>query len=205
MKTKTVAKQTEEIAYVKKESCLHIVREGETLESIAKDWDIAATELRQYNNLNSKDKVLAGQVLRMQSKPCYVEDELPENYGIVAKPKSTVLKKEEVVPQNYSVVIKPKSTTDATIASKSVKKEEEVPHSYNTVVMPKPIKVKDTEGVVVTTKSPENRTRKYHVVKSEETLTSIAKIYGISVEKLRSLNKLESNELIIPNQLLILE
>ena len=205
VKTKTVAKQTEEIAYVKKESCLHIVREGETLESIAKDWDIAATELRQYNNLNSKDKVLAGQVLRMQSKPCYVEDELPENYGIVAKPKSTVLKKEEVVPQNYSVVIKPKSTTDATIASKSVKKEEEVPHSYNTVVMPKPIKVKDTEGVVVTTKSPENRTRKYHVVKSEETLTSIAKIYGISVEKLRSLNKLESNELIIPNQLLILE
>ena len=202
---KTTAKKTEEMAYVKKESCLHIVREGETLESVAKDWSIAATDLRQYNNLAAKDKVLAGQVLRMQSKPCYVEDELPENYGIVAKPKSTVLKKEEVVPQNYSVVIKPKSTIDATIASKSVKKEEEVPHSYNTVVMPKPIKVKDTEGVVVTTKSPENRTRKYHVVKSEETLTSIAKAYGISVERLRSLNKLESNELIIPNQLLILE
>ncbi len=202
---KATAKQTEEMAYVKKESCLHIVREGETLESVAKDWGIAATDLRQFNNLSSKDKVLSGQVLRMQSKPCFVEDELPENYGIVAKPKSTVLKKEEVVPQNYSIVIKPKSTNNATLASKSVKKEEDVPHAYNTVVMPKPIKVKDTEGIVVTTKSPENRTRKFHVVKSEETLTSIAKAYGISVEKLRSLNKLESNELIIPNQLLILE
>ena len=202
---KTTAKKTEEMAYVKKESCLHIVREGETLESVAEDWGIAATDLRQYNNLATKDKVLAGQVLRMQSKPCYVEDELPENYGIVAKHKSTVLKKEEVVPQNYSVVIKPKSNNEATLASKSVKKEEEVPHSYNTVVMPKPIKVKDNNGVEVTTKSPENRTRKFHVVKSEETLTSIAKAYGISVEKLRSLNKLESNELIIPNQLLILE
>ena len=202
---KTTVKKTEEIAYVKKESCLHIVREGETLESVAKEWGIAATDLRQFNNLSSKDKVLAGQVLRMQSKPCFVEDELPENYGVVAKPKSSVAKKDEVVPKNYSVVIKPKSVNEAK-TSKTVKKEEAIPQSYNTVVMPKPIKVKDTEGVVVTTKSPENRTRKYHVVKSaEETLTSIAKAYGISVEKLRSLNKLESNELIIPNQLLILE
>ena len=215
--TKTTAKKTEEMAYVKTESCLHIVREGESLESVAKEWGIAATDLRQFNNLSSKDKVLAGQVLRMQSKPCYVEDELPENYGVVAKPKSSVAKKDEVVPKNYSVVIKPKSAKDeivpknysVVVKPKSVNKEENIPTSYNTV-MPKPIKVKDTpeginEGVVVTTKSPENRTRKFHVVKSEETLTSIAKAYGISVEKLRSLNKLESNELIIPNQLLILE
>ena len=82
--------------------------------------------------------------------------------------------------------------------------EQDVPESYNTIVRPKAVKVKDkTEGV--TPKGLENRTRKYHVVLADETILSIAKKYNTTVEKLRSLNRLEEKELIIPNQLLVLE
>lgn len=47
--------------------------------------------------------------------------------------------------------------------------------------------------------------RKYHVVQSTETLYSIAKNYGKSVEDLRKLNNLGEYEVIIPSQLLVLE
>ena len=46
---------------------------------------------------------------------------------------------------------------------------------------------------------------KYHVVSESETLYSISKKYGVSVEKLMALNNLEPNEIIIPNQTLILK
>lgn len=80
----------------------------------------------------------------------------------------------------------------------------DVPASYNTVVRPK--KVVTTEGVELTAKSVDNRsTRKYHVVQQSETLYSIAKIYKKKVEDIRILNRLDDNEVLVPNQLLLLE
>ncbi len=46
---------------------------------------------------------------------------------------------------------------------------------------------------------------KYHVVQSTETLYTIAKNYGKSVDDIRKLNNLSQFEVIIPNQLLVLE
>lgn len=194
--TPTPAAKKEEIVYVKKESCMHIVASGETVSSLAKQFGVSEAEFRKFNNLGSKDIVRQGQVLKKSSSPCFVEDELPKNYCVVPTPQSSLAKKATVVPQNYSTVVKPKSVTTVTT------KKEDVPQSYNTVVLPKPIKVKETE---VTAKGVDLKARKYHVVKPDETIFSVAKTYGISVDKLRSLNNLEPAELIIPNQLLILE
>lgn len=180
--------KAEEVTLVRKESCMYVAKEGETVAELAKRFGVSESEFRRFNNIGAKDKIFAGQVLKKQNSPCFVEDELPENYCVEAKPKSAVTKKDVKI-----------ETTSVTS-----KKAEEVPHSYNTVILPKPIKVKE-DVPVVTSKSPENRTRKYHVVKADETLTTIAKMYGTTVEKLRSINKLESNELIIPNQVLNLE
>jgi LysM repeat protein len=101
---------------------------------------------------------------------------------------------EEPKPKSYNVV-----------AKKSVKTvPSDVPESYNTVVMPRPIKVKEnTEGVA--SKGVETRVRKYHVVKADDTLESIARTYNTDEKKLRSLNRLDAGERVIPNQLLILE
>ena len=80
----------------------------------------------------------------------------------------------------------------------------EVPASYSVVVRPK--KLENTEGVELTSKSVETRTtRKYHVVQQSETLYSIAKTYGKKVTDIQALNRLDDNEVLVPNQLLILE
>jgi LysM repeat protein len=74
-----------------------------------------------------------------------------------------------------------------------------IPAAYSTVVKPK-----NTEGGV-SSKSAERSARKYHVVQSGETVFSIAKLYKMDIAKLRTVNKLDENEVIIPNQLLVLE
>ena len=80
----------------------------------------------------------------------------------------------------------------------------DVPSNYNVVVRPK--KVENTEGVELTSKSVETRAvRKYHVVQQSETLYSIAKTYGKKVADIQALNRLDNNEVLVPNQLLILE
>jgi LysM repeat protein len=80
----------------------------------------------------------------------------------------------------------------------------DVPASYNVVVRPK--KVENTEGAELTSKGVETRTtRKYHVVQQSETLYSIAKMYGKKVADIQSLNRLDDNEVLVPNQLLVLE
>ncbi len=95
---------------------------------------------------------------------------------------------EEAAPKSYNVVVK----------SKKSKTDDDLTE----VVLPKPIKVK--EGQAVAVKSVD-RTRKFHVVKNEETLYTLSKKYNISLEKLRELNNLEPTELIVVNQLLVLE
>jgi LysM repeat protein len=101
---------------------------------------------------------------------------------------------EEPKPKSYNMVAK---KTVKTVPS-------DVPESYNTVVMPRPIKVKEnTEGVA--SKGVETRVRKYHVVKADDTLESIARVYNTDEKKLRTLNRLDAGERVIPNQLLILE
>jgi LysM repeat protein len=80
----------------------------------------------------------------------------------------------------------------------------DVPKDYNVVVKPKI--ASNTEGSQLTAKSVDARaSRKYHVVQPSETLTSIAKTYKKSVDDIRTLNKLDVHEVLVPNQLLLLE
>lgn len=64
---------------------------------------------------------------------------------------------------------------------------EVVPTAFNT-----------TQGRIVVDASPQKR--QIHIVKENETIYSIAKAYGLSVDRIRSLNNLEINEVIIPFQ-----
>lgn len=73
----------------------------------------------------------------------------------------------------------------------------DVPKTYNYVGSKTS---KTTEGVTA-----KGSNRKYHVVQSTETLYTIAKNYGKSVDEIRKLNNIEDSEVIVPNQLLVLE
>jgi LysM repeat protein len=114
--------------------------------------------------------------------------------GQVVKTQNCACVVEEELPQTYSNVV---------VSSKKVRTD--IPTSYD---MPQPIKVKEnTEGVTVTSKSGagEDKRRKYHVVQSTETLFTISKMYGTTVERLKTSNGISEGEVIVPNQLLVLE
>jgi LysM repeat protein len=97
------------------------------------------------------------------------------------------------VDPDHALILKPIPVSNELIG--------DVPTTYNTVVKPK-----NTEGSQLTAKSVDLRaSRKYHVVQQNETLTSIAKMYKKTVENIRSLNRLEEHEVIVPSQLLMLE
>lgn len=170
--------KTEPVLFVKKNSGFHVVQRNETVSAIAKQYHLSETIVRRCNNLDAKETLKKGQVLNIQNCACDISEE----------PK----------PSSYStVVVKERKSTVKTVPS-------DVPESYNTVVMPRPIKVKEnTEGV--TAKGVETRVRKYHVVKTDDTLESIARAYNTDEKKLRTLNRLDAGERVIPNQLLILE
>ena len=176
----TAVASTDKALMVKKGSGLYVVKKGETVATLATRFNHGEKEFRTINNLGASEIVYAGQVIKTQNCACVVEDELPQTY-------------------NNVVVSTKKVRTD-------------IPTSYN---MPQPIKVKENtdlsrdsrEGVTVTSKSgaPEDKRRKYHVVQSTETLFTISKMYGTTVERLKTSNGISEGELIVPNQLLVLE
>jgi LysM repeat protein len=170
--------KTEPVLFVKKNSGFHVVQKNETVAGIAKQYRLSETIVRKCNNMDANETLKKGQVLNIQNCACDISEE----------PK----------PTSYNTVVyKEKKSTVKTVPS-------DVPESYNTVVMPRPIKVKEnTEGV--TSKGVETRVRKYYVVKSDDTLESIARAYNTDEKKLRTLNRLDAGERVIPNQLLILE
>ena len=174
--------KTEPVYFVKKNSGFHVVQKNETVAAIAKQYGLSESIVRKCNNLESKELLKRGQVLNIQNCACDVRD--------------------QPTPSSYNtVVFKEKKSTVKTIPN-------DVPESYNTVVMPKPIKVRENTTIgteAVTTKGIETRVRKYHVVKADDTLESVARAYNMDEKRLRTINRLETNERIIPNQLLVLE
>jgi LysM repeat protein len=168
------------VSFVKKGSGLHVVKKGETLSALAKETNMTEAEFRKLNNLSKNEAISVGQVLRMENCACSVS--LDADNSLTLKP----------IP------------VSADIAG-------DVPAAYNTVVKPK--KVANTEGSrsnrensELTAKSVDSRSsRKYHVVQQNETLFSIAKTYKKKVEDIRTLNRLDAHEILVPNQLLLLE
>lgn len=84
---------------------------------------------------------------------------------------------------------------DHSLTLKSEPVRSDIPSGYNYVGS------KTTTGGVIA----KGTNRKYHVVQSSETLYTIAKNYGKSMDDIRRLNNLAENEVIIPNQLIVLE
>lgn len=84
---------------------------------------------------------------------------------------------------------------DHSLSLKAEPVRNDIPSGYNYVGSKS-----TTNGVVA-----KGTNRKYHVVQSNETLYTIAKNYGKSMDDIRKLNNLNENEVIIPNQLIVLE
>jgi LysM repeat protein len=162
-------KKASETVTIQKVRSTHKVKSGENLSSIAKKYKVTVAELKSWNSLKS-DRVMIGQSLKIISK------------------QSVAVKQSNTEPKAEPLAAK-------TAVNEEVKKEEpkvasqkaDVPSENKEVVFI------STKASTVTAKASGDWTS--HTVKAGESLFSLSKQYGSSIEELIQWNALSSNNL----------
>lgn len=150
---------------IQKVKITHKVKSGESLSTIAKKYKVTIAELKSWNSLSS-DKLSIGKSLKIITK------------------KAVAVKQSDTQPQ-----------AEPLVANAAVKKEEpkvadkkaEDPNGTKEVVFV------STKASTATTKASGDWVS--HTVKSGESLFSLAKMYGSSIEELIQWNSLTSNNI----------
>jgi LysM repeat protein len=166
---KKVEPTTENVMFIKKGAGFYVVQKGDNPYSIAKKNNLTEEKLRCINGLSAGERILVGQVLKIEDCAC--------------------------ANTNSRVV-------DAKTALKGDEPQRPVARQFSFKGPTKPAEATPQSAVV---SNEVKNYKKYHLVLEGETLFNIARQHGLSVEKLRALNDLGSNEAIIPNQKLLLE
>lgn len=158
-----------ETVTIQKVRSTHKVKSGENLSTIAKKYKVTVAELKSWNSLSS-DRVMIGQSLK-------------------------IISKQPVVTKQTNTEPKAETLANKTEVKEDVKKEEpkvadqkaDVPNENKEVVFV------STKASTVTA----NATGDWisHTVKSGESLFSLSKQYGSSIEELIQWNALSSNNL----------
>lgn len=160
----------------------HKIARGESLFAVAKKYNVTVAELKEWNSLTS-DKVLVGQSLKiLASVPVNSNPRIAEPIAEATAPK--VDKKEEIKKEEPKV---------------QVKKEEQPKTEGRKTEEPKEVKESTAPAVKETNASSNSSSGSgewtSHTVKSGESLFSLSKQYGTSVEDLIQWNALTSNNL----------
>ncbi|MFH1314001.1 MAG: LysM peptidoglycan-binding domain-containing protein [Candidatus Eisenbacteria bacterium] len=152
---------------------VHSVRRGETLSSIAGRYGVQVRDLMEWNNLPSAHLIYSGQRLIVAL------DKLPENRQIVHR-----VKKGETVSTIARLY---RASTQAVLLANELGSRDRIYPGQD-------IKVPVTDGWM-----PRGQ-QVVHVVRRGETVTSISKHYGVSIEHVLSANGLRSSDKIYPGQ-----
>ncbi len=168
----------------------HIVKYGETAYRIASKYNISPNDLKNWNNLRGYyiypgQKLKVGKVVEViqpayqEPTPALKNQNIPDTTVAVESTKNDALPKPR--PQSPIIVnpVFPNTTNSNS------------PNSNPTPSNKGMINVRDTVVKPATT-SP-----KYHKVQANETLYSISKMYGVSVDQIKRLNRLPNNSISI--------
>ncbi len=168
----------------------HVVKKGETLFSIASQYEISVEKLKTWNNLDTNELEVGEQLIVRQ----------PETEEPVIH---TVQKQETLysISKQYGVSIT------------ELKSWNEL--SGNNLEMGQELKIyRDSRGGQVTgdpsessivTKGNTQQKNTYYTVKSGDTLYRIAREHNMSVSELKALNDLRSNTIAVGQQLTVRE
>ncbi len=162
------------------------VRYGDTLASIAKKFDLTKQELRRLNNLNKDDRILWNDRLRIRAD----EDDHP----------SLVPKAEPTPPPTWYRVHY--GDTLASIAKKFDLTKQELRRLNNLnkddrILWNDRLRIRadEDDDPSLVPKSEPSPPGTWYRVRYGDTLTSIAKRFGLSVQKLKRLNHLKDDRI----------
>lgn len=155
----------------------HKVRKGETLSKIAKKYGVTTSSIKKWNGLR-KNSVARGTTLKI----C-VSKRVPKKDKSEAKPAEE--KKEEAVVETQE-----QQEELADNSASEAEEEEEVEEA-------------PAKATKEAAKDKPKTTKKYHKVRKGETLTSIARKYGVSVTQLKRWNNIKSSSAKVGRTLVI--
>lgn len=164
----------------------HVVISGESLYSLASKYGYTVERFRKMNQLGPNDTVKPGMKLLTNDCVCPPATKAPATSDANHVPSQTNTE----TPASKSDALPSEFTTKGSLPTTEVK---EAP---STVEVEQPVTIKA---------EPQHKHRTVHIVKDNDTLSSIARLYNTSVQKLRTLNNLDEQEVIIPAQKLYID
>lgn len=178
----------------------HVVQKGETLVNLAKMYGFTVERFRDINGLGDANIIRIGQVLRTGNCLCPANAVGPTNTNATSQSSGTISS------QNGSIVT---NNTSVEMTDKGGATTETIQHSPNYDPVPVPYSY-ETEAVINNSKRQDSTVsyrngRKVHTVQENETMAMIANKYNLPIEVLRKLNKMEKNEIVIPDMKIYLE
>ncbi len=197
----------------------HTVKDGETVEKIAYKYKVSAQEIQTWNEMTDLN-LYSGQLLRVKAIKTAVKQPKQMPDGNVKEEKLTIdvsaqddraeEKQEENLVVNGYYTVRPGETVF------SISRKLNVPvnkiHEWNklednTVKPGNRLRIKSADEAdynVAETKEPEVKTETgtlYHEVQAGETLYSISRKYGVTVDALKTLNGLSGNAISLGQKL----
>ncbi len=165
------------------EELTHVVKPGETLYSISREYNVSVDELLSVNGMLKNDVIKAGQSLKIPAKK-----EALDQFDV-----HTVQKGETL----YSISRLYNVNVDELLSANGMTKNDVIKVGQ-TISIPKKnsknASVKGENNVKADSMTGENRKYDTYTVQKGDTLYSIAKINGITVDELKSLNDLKDEK-----------
>lgn len=160
----------------------HKVKKGEGWTSIAKRYGVSVSEIRAWNRKVKKNKLKTGTLLAIKQKVAVEKEKIIEKDDTENK---SSFEQNEIVEANNS------DNQIETVKKENKKTEKENLKNKNTNKKENTTKKENTKKDNNKKKDDKKNTKsKSHSVKSGETLSSIAKKYGTTEQKLMKLNGL---------------
>ncbi|WP_255066087.1 LysM peptidoglycan-binding domain-containing protein [Lacihabitans sp. LS3-19] len=193
----------------------HTVTGEQTLWDISQMYGVRLKDLLKYNRMKNSQRLQAGRVIWMQktrpkNQPIeIIQEAIPDKDRYPSKEESKKITEEVVsntppVKENYEEVSKPKeviNTKEPKPETKIVNKSIDDGLDIDDDLFESKSTKKTTSTTNVPTETPK-AVNTLHRVQRGETLFSIAKKYGLTVDQLRKLNGMSSSDALRADQLL---
>jgi LysM repeat protein len=186
-------------AFSQSDTETHTVRQGDTLFSIARQFDITVAELREWNDL-AADDLSVGDVLRVAP---------PQEQGSVThtvQPQETLFS----ISRQYNVTIaeiqqwNDIETTSLSTGQELIIYTDETPGSEEITVQ-QPVAIPDEPESRESIVAPTAAASTYYTVQSGDFLNRIASEHGMTTDELRQLNDLQDDLIRVGQRLVVRE
>lgn len=209
----------------------HMVKQGETLFSIAKRYGLSVDEVRKLNGMNSTATIKVNQLLTVGKSTIVTKEEVITKTPTPSKrPKvDEPIGEEELAKPNPPIVKEPAAPASQKMNTHTVASGEtlfSIARKYgvsvgqiqdwnglsgNSIVLGQKLIVSKQNTITTSTKQTDNQKTsatpagilKYHTVASGETLYSISRKYDANVNDIKKWNNMTDNNIMVGSKIIV--